>query len=349
MDRILQPTMWDVARAAGVSQATVSLVLSGNRRVSESTASRVRAAVAEIGYRHNATAKALRDGVAEMVGLIGDEVASAPFAGRVVEGAQERAWEDSQLLLVANTGGSGAVESAAVEQMLSHQVRRFVYASMFNRRVRVPDSLLSQDVVVLNGLDEAGEAWSVSPDEVQGGDDATAHLLEHGHRRVAMINIETLESGLPAAVGRHDGYRRALERAGVEYDEQLVRYGTGNTPDGFTHALALMRLDDPPTAIFCANDRTAWGAYQALAELGLRVPDDVSIIGFDNQDIIAGFLRPGLTTMNLPFREMGWAAVDLLLRGAAERTPDSEGRRSLLVRCDLVTRGSVAAPKGRTS
>jgi LacI family transcriptional regulator len=344
VSRMPQPTMWDVAHVAGVSQATVSLVLSGNSRVSETTASRVREAISQIGYRHNATAKALRDGVTDMVGLIGDQVASAPFAGRIVEGAQERAWDDGQLLLVANTSGSVDVEHAAVEQMLSHQVRRFVYASMYNRRVQVPPSLTKHDVVVLNALDEADQAWSVSPDEVQGGDDATTHLLDHGHRRIAMINIETLESGLPAAVGRHQGYRRALERAGIAYDPQLVRYGTGATPDGYAHARALMDLEQPPTALFCANDRTAWGAYQALSELGLSVPGDVSVVGFDNQDIIAGFLRPGLTTMNLPFREMGWMAVDRLLADAPSDAPP--GERSLLVRCELVARGSVSRPKG---
>lgn len=338
--------MWDVARNAGVSQATVSLVLSGNSRVSETTAARVREAISEIGYRHNATAKALRDGVADMVGLIGDQVASAPFAGRIVEGAQDRAWNDNQLLIVANTGGTAEVEHAAVEQMLSHQVGRFVYASMFNRRMRVPRSLLQRDVVVLNALDEAGETWSVSPDEVQGGDDATTHLLEHGHRRIGMINIETIESGYPAAVGRHQGYRRAMERAGIAYDPSLVRFGTGSTPDGYTFTRELMSGPNPPTALFCGNDRTAWGAYQALGELGLTVPDDVSIVGFDNQDIIAGFLRPGLTTMNLPFREMGWTAVDHLLAGDLTKTPENAGSRSMLIRCDLVSRGSVTTPKG---
>ena len=163
----------------------------------------------------------------------------------------------------------------------------------------------------------------------------------------ALLPKDSHGTPLPREDRLHAEAETQLQRARVAYDARLVRFGTGSTPDGYAHAMELMGLDDPPTAIFCANDRTAWGAYQALAELGLSVPDDVSIVGFDNQDIIAGFLRPGLTTMNLPFREMGWEAVDLLLRGAADRTPDSEGRRSLLVRCDLVTRGSVAAPKGR--
>lgn len=345
-----RPTMWDVARAAGVSQATVSLVLRGNggSRVSDETADRVRRTAHEIGYRTNATARALRDGHSEMIGLIGDQVASAPFAGRIVEGAQDRAWQDDQLLVVANTGGAPELEHAAVERLLSHQVRRFIYASMYNRPVTVPAELEPYEVVVLNAIDPSGETWSVSPDEVRGGSDATDRLLAAGHRRIGLINIESLDSGLPAAVGRYEGYRQALERAGIAYDPALVRFGTGATPDGYASTKELVALADPPTAIFCANDRTAWGAYQALAELGLRVPDDVSVIGFDNQDVLAPFLRPGLTTMNLPFREMGWQAVELLLAGGAVRTARNRGHRRLQLHCELVERDSVTAP-GRSA
>ncbi|GEL94438.1 transcriptional regulator [Cellulomonas composti] len=339
--------MWDVAHAAGVSQATVSLVLrgQGGTRVSAQTAQRVRDTAKAIGYRGNATARALRDGVAEMVGFIGDQVASAPFAGRIVEGAQDRAWQDDQLLLVANTGGSDEIERAAVAQMLSHQVRRVVYASMYNRPVDVPAELREIEIVVLNAIDPTGEVWSVSPDEVAGGRDAVTHLVEHGHRRIAMINIETLESGLPAALGRHEGYRLALADAGIAYDESVVRFGGGGTPHGYALTHELMALPAPPTAIFCANDRTAWGAYQALAELGLRVPEDVSVVGFDNQDVLAPFMRPALTTMNLPFREMGWTATDLLLTGNATRTPANAGARAVTLRCELVVRESVAEPR----
>lgn len=341
------PTMWDVAKLAGVSQAAVSLVLNGAgaSRVSAATQDRVRDAVKSLGYRTNATAKALRDGVAELLGFIGDKVASAPFAGKIVEGAQERAWQDGQLMLVVNTGGAEDIEHTAIEQMLSHQVRRFVYASMYNRPVRIPDALRGSDVVVLNAIDPTNTVWSVSPDEVDGGKAATTHLIEAGHRRIAMINIETLESGLPAAVGRYAGYSAALGEAGIAVDPSLVRFGQGSPEHGFQYARELMLDGEPPTAIFCANDRTAWGAYEALHDLGLRVPDDVSIIGFDNQETLAPFLHPALTTMNLPFRDMGWTAADLLLTGGATRT--SEGPKMLLLRCDLVIRASVDSPKER--
>ena len=341
------PTMWDVARAAGVSQATVSLVLSGKQgsRVSEETAEQVLRAVSDLGYRANATARALRDGYAEMVGLIGDKVASAPFAGQIVEGAQDRAWQDDQLLIVADTGGSADLERAAVGRMLSHQVKRFIYASMYNRPVTVPDELRHFDVVVLNAIDPTGEFWSVSPDEIRGGREATEHLLAAGHRRIGFINIAPVDSKLPAAAGRHEGYRAALRDAGVEYDRSLVRFGGGATPYGGAFGAELAALSDPPTAIFCANDRTAWGVCQALTERGLRIPEDMSIVGFDNQDLLAPYMRPALTTMNLPFREMGSVAVDLLLTDGAARTTANRGHRVVQLHCELVERESVTTPR----
>lgn len=339
-------TMWDVARAAGVSQATASIVLGAgdNSRISKETSDRVRDAARTLGYRRNEMAKALREGYSTIIGFIGDRVASSPFAGSIVEGAQERAWDDERLLVVANTEADARLESAAVEQMLGHQIRQFVYASMYNRSVTVPDALRAYDVVVLNAQDPTGGAWSVAPDEVRGGREATQHLLDHGHRRVAMINIGDLESGLPAATGRHDGYRDALRDAGIAYTAELVRSGGGGTSSGYVHTRELMALAEPPTAIFCANDRTAWGALQALAELGLSVPGDVSIVGFDNQELIAAETRPGLTTMNLPFREMGRTAVEILLANEAEDRR-GEPAASVRVHCPLVERESVASPR----
>ncbi|MBM7505895.1 LacI family DNA-binding transcriptional regulator [Agromyces aurantiacus] len=335
-------TMNEVAAAAGVSQATVSLVLNkaGGSRVAEATRQRVLEAAEELGYRPNAAAKTLRKGAAGLIGFVGDVVASSPFAGRIVEGAQARAWDDGMLLLTVNTGGDERLEAAAIDALLAQRVAGIVYASMYHRRLTVPEALEGLPTVVLNSEDAAGRARAVVPDEFEGGRAATRALLEAGHRRIAMINIETLASGLPAAVGRHDGYRSALGDAGVAYDRRLVREGDGNPQGGFDHTLALMSAASPPTAIFCANDRTAWGAYQALETLGLEVPRDVSIVGFDNQETLAPFLRPGLTTLGLPFVEMGRRAVDLLLGGhAADEIPER-------IECPLIERGSVAAPRG---
>jgi LacI family transcriptional regulator len=333
--------MHDVAHAAGVSQATVSLVLNnvGGTRVAPDTRAKVLAAVSKVGYRTNAAAKTLRDGTAGLIGFVGDVVASSPFAGRIVEGAQGRAWQDGMLLLVVNTGGDSELERASIDALLSHQVAGIVYASMYHQKLALPPVLDGVETVVLNSVDAAGRARSVVPDEVAGGRLAVEYLIRAGHSRIAMINIETLDSGLPAAVGRHAGYVDAMEHAGLEIDQNIILEGHGGPEDGHRLALELMGGARPPTAIFCANDRTAWGAYNALNELGLRVPADVSIIGFDNQETLAPHLNPGLTTLALPFVEMGRRAVEILISGGAQPGGPE------LVACHVVERGSVAAPR----
>lgn len=335
-------TMNDVAAAVGVSQATVSLVLNnaGGSRVAESTRRRVLDAANTLGYRPNAAAKTLRDGTAGLIGFVGDVVASSPFAGRIVEGAQARAWDDGMLLLTVNTGGDLHIEAAAIDSLLSHRVAGIVYASMYHRKLQVPEALADIPTVVLNSEDASGHARAVVPDEFAGGRQATEILLDAGHRRVAMINIATLASRLPAAVERYAGYCSALDDAGIAVDPSLVLEGDGDPRLGYDHTLTLMSRAEPPTAIFCANDRTAWGAYQALESLGLKVPRDVSIVGFDNQETLAPHLRPGLTTLELPFVAMGRRAVDILLDDLVlAGGPDRIG-------CPVITRESVAPPSG---
>jgi LacI family transcriptional regulator len=335
------PTMHDVAAAAGVSQATVSLVLNSasGSRFSEETRKRVRDAVNRLGYRTNAHAKVLREGVAGMIGFIGDSVATSPFAGAIIEGAQQRAWEDGLLLLTVNTGGDRELEAASLDTMLSYKVAGVVYAAMYHRQLDVPVALEGVRAVVLNSQDRAGRLPSVAPDEVKGGYTATRRLLDAGHSRIGLINIETLESGLPAAVGRYQGYTAALEEAGLEVDPALVRFGGGGEEDGYKYGMELLTAATPPTAIFCANDRGAWGAYQAVSDLRLSIPGDVSIVGFDNQAILAPHLRPGLTTLDLPFVAMGRRAVELILQNA-----EPDGRVELMD-CPLVERMSVTHPK----
>lgn len=335
-----RPTMHDVAARAGVSQAVVSIVLNGRYagRASESTAERIRAAATELGYRTNRQAKTLKTGVAEIVGLVADEVATAPFSGQMIKGAQDRAWKDGHTLMAVDTGGDDALETAAIETLLSHQVRGILYTATYHREVDVPDAALETRTVCLDARDKQGRVASVIPDEEKGGYDATRVLLDAGHTRIGMINIYPDES-LPAARERRRGYERALSEAGVAADPQIVHWGEGSHVGGYEGTRHLMALAEPVTAIFCGNDRTAFGAYRALEELGLAVPDDVSIIGFDDQDYLRDYFRPPLTTVQLPFLAMGELAAALVL----DSTSPVEDH---LIPCPVIHRGSVAAPKG---
>lgn len=333
--------MWDVAKLAGVSQATVSLVLNNvdSGRVTEETRARVRAAVTELDYRTNAFAKSLRSGQSGIIGFISDEVASAPFSGKLLKGAQLRAWESGNVILSIDTFSNPDLEAAAIDMMLSYRVRGIVYAAMYHRVIDLPEALNAVPTVVVNARDRSKTAPSVFPNEELGGYVATRRLIDNGHHRVAMINIQGQSSDLPAATGRFAGYRRALTEAGLSTSPALLRIGEGDVGDGYRLTLELLADVDPPTAIFCGNDRTAWGAYQALTSLGLRVPQDCSIVGFDNQEILAPNLQPGLTTMELPFEQMASRAVELLLSEGPLRYSDNP------IDCELISRGSVA-PRG---
>lgn len=314
------PTMNDVARRAGVSQATVSYVLNGRTEVqiTDETKLKIRQAVEELGYRPNAVARGLRSSRSKLIGFISDEIASTPHAGKIVLGAQRAAWEQGRLLLLVNTEGDPAMEEAAVQTMLEHQVDGIVYATMYHRRAQPPAALRQTPCILLDCYVEDGSLPSVVPDEVQGGRTATEVLLDKGHRRIGFINIE---DPLPAALGRLEGYRQALAARGVPFDSTLVRSVPTWAAGGYQGAMELMRLPDPPTALFCFSDYVAMGAYDALRKLGLSIPGDVAVMGFDNQEIIAAHLYPPLSTMALPHAHLGEWAVRFMLDQASATPP----------------------------
>lgn len=334
-------TMWQVAERAGVSQATVSLVLNNveGNRVAEATRNRVLDAVKDLDYRTNAFAKSLRSGESGLIGFISDEVASAPFAGQLLKGAQLLAWETGNVILSVDTYNEPDLEAAAIDMMRSYRVRGVVYASMYHRLLDLPASLDGIPSVVVNAQDRSGTVPSVFPDEELGGYAATRHLIEAGHTRIAMINIQDADSDLPAGVGRLQGYRRALTEAGITERPEWIRHGSGIVEDGLELTTGLFTQADRPTAVFCGNDRTAWGAYRAIERLGLRVPDDCAIVGFDNHEMIAPYLDPGLTTVELPYEQMARTGLEILLSpGAAQ--PDR-----IPIECSLIPRGSVSKAK----
>lgn len=311
-----RPTLKDVANAAGVSVTTVSYVINqqtgGNIRISDETRDRVWRAVEDLDYRPNLAARHTRTGQSQLIGLISDEIASTPFAVNIIKGAQSEAWQHEKMLFVINTERDKHAEQQAITALLDRRVEGIIYATMYHRAVSPPDDIRKVPTVLLDCFCEDYSLPSITPDEVQGGQVATEVLLERGHRRIGFINID-FERHYPAAAGRLAGYQQALEAYGVPFSDDLVRVGNTMADQGYAHARALMALLDPPTAIFCGTDRTAMGVYDALKEMGLRIPADVAVVGFDNQELIAAYLRPALSTMALPHYEMGrWAVQQLL-------------------------------------
>jgi LacI family transcriptional regulator, galactose operon repressor len=332
------PTMNDVARLAGVSQTTVSFILNKTPNISipEETRERVLAAVEKLGYRPNALAQGLRMQRSNIIGFIIDEIAITPHAGKTIEGAQDVAWENDQILVLVNTKSNRQIEEAAVEMLLERQVEGVLYATMYHRRVRVPDALREVPTVLLDCFVEDGSFSSAVPDEFNGGRTATEYLLKKGHRRIGYLNNT---DPIPATFGRFEGYKAALAAYEIPYDERLVCAEQSDSGGGYRGALQLMQQPNPPSALFCFNDRMAMGAYDALRKLNLRIPEDVAVMGFDNQELIAAYLFPPLTTMELPHYQMGAWAVNYLLKmieNPGEAAPVQEK-----IECRLVERGSA--------
>jgi LacI family transcriptional regulator len=330
------PTMRDIARLAGVSQTTVSFVLNNkpNIAIADETRQKIWQVVEELGYRPNSLARSLRSNRTRLIGFVSDEIATTPFAGGIIQGAQETAWNAGYLLLLINTGRSPEARDEAVRVMLEHQVEGILYASWFHRRVDPPAMLREAPCVLLDCFAADASLPSVVPDEVQGAFTAVEHLLAKGHRRIGFIN---LDDRIPAVRGRLTGYKQALAAHSVPFDPSLVVAVDRNAHGGYQGALDLMHLPQPPTALFCFNDRMAMGAYDALRKLGLAVGADVAVVGFDNQEIIAAQLYPGLTTMELPHYGMGEWGVNCLLEHALRMPPPVQHK----IACPLIERQSA--------
>ncbi|MCA0251281.1 MAG: LacI family DNA-binding transcriptional regulator [Actinobacteria bacterium] len=333
-------TIKQVAEEAGVSITTVSHVLNNvpGLRVNPVTRQRIQDVSARLGYVPNGLAQSLRTRRSNTIGLIGDEIVTTPFAGKLVLGAQEVALTRDTVMFVVSTGYQRDVENREIEELLRRQVDGILYASMFHRELELPSQLASVPTVFLNAqCTTPGVPW-VAPDEAAGGHDAADTLIAAGHRRLGFINNI---DDIPASAGRLEGFRARMFEAGLSARDLAVVAVESDAAGGYAAAMRLLAGPDRPTGVFCFNDRIAMGAYRAAAELRLRIPQDVSIVGFDNQEYVADGLYPGLTTIELPHYDMGvWAAQKLFkkINGTIGDTPTA------LLRGPVIHRSSVAPP-----
>jgi LacI family transcriptional regulator len=331
----------DVSKAAGVSVTTVSHALSETHqsRVNAETRQHVREVAARLGYAPNRLASGLRNQRSYLLGLVSDQIASTPFAGEMILGAQDAAFERGWVLMLVDSGGNRALEERQVNTLLQHQVDGIVYAKMYHQQVHVPDDVQGVPVVLLDAIDADGRFSSVVPDEVAAARTAVKELTDAGHRRIGFINNS---DDIPATEGRLQGYREGLAAAGIEYDGGLVTPQMPEVGGGRAGAQKLLGLAERPTALFCFHDRQAFGAYEVAASKGLTIPDDLSVVSIDNFEIIADGLWPGLTSVALPHYDMGRWAVSRLLDEI--ENPDAEPAQ-IRFECPIVRRGSVARPR----
>lgn len=331
----------DVAKAAKVSVTTVSHALSEAQgsRVNAATREHVRAVAEDLGYAPNRLASGLRNQRSYLIGLVSDQIATTPFAGEMILGAQDAAYERGWLLMLLDTAGDRELEKRQISTLLQHQIDGIVYARMYHQRIELPSELGGVPTVLLDAVSAQENVSSVVPDEAAAARTGVHALISAGHRRIGFINNV---DDIPATLGRLQGYVQALGECGIEFDPALVAAAPSDAGGGRIAAHSLLSRTARPTALLCFNDRMAMGAYQAAGSLGLEIPQDLSVIGIDNLELIAGSLWPGLTTVALPHYGMGsWAVTRLL-----DEIEGPEGQEPFrkLFDCPLVRRGSVAAP-----
>ena len=336
-------TMKDVARRARVSVSTVSHVLNGTRKVSEETRGDVLAAVEELSYRPNLLAKGLKTRRTYTIGLLISDIQNSFFTS-VVRGVEDEALSRGYHLFLCNTDEDPEREDEYITELAKKRVDGLMVAPSARRgdhvgRLRdegVPFIFVDRDV-------EGVDADVVSVDNRAGMRLIAEHLVGLGHRRIAMIS-----GPLDKASGseRHLGLRDALADLGVELEDTLVHFGDFRTSSGREGARELLGLPSPPTALVTANNQMTLGALLAINEMGLGVPGDVSVVGFDDPEW-APLTGPPLTTLAQPTYEMGVRAAEMLL-DRIETGPDEESRKVLLEPW-LVVRESTGPATGRST
>jgi LacI family transcriptional regulator len=331
------PTIVDVARESGVSYSTVSRVLNNYEYVKPATREKVLQAAQRLGYVPNQQARSLAGGRSNLIGVLVPGLDNG-YIIEIVRGIDEELAQAGYNLILYTTHRhegreaeyiSGIVNGAADGLLLVVPMISATYLEVLHQR-NFPCVLIDQS-------DPAAQNTCVYASNVEGAYAATRHLIELGHRRIGFI---TGLMGLQSAVDRLQGYTNALNDHGIARDDRLIVHGNFMESGGRGAANTLLDLDPPPTAIFASNDLSAFGAIAAIRERGLRVPEDISVVGFDDLPQ-ARMSYPRLTTVHQPIEEMGRIAVRMLLQQI--ETPDSAPTR-VMVETHLILRDSSAPP-----
>ncbi|MEV4954070.1 LacI family DNA-binding transcriptional regulator [Paenarthrobacter nitroguajacolicus] len=306
-------TLADVAERAGVSRTAASLILNGreNTRLSVDARRRVFEAAEALNYRPNLMARGLRMDKSATIGFVSDRIASTRYAGPMIRGALRAARERDHTLFVTETEGDLREQELAIEALLDRQVDALILATVTGT-IMMPERQLPVPLVVLNGSAGPGEYHSVLPDEKSGGRQAASHLIDLGHRRVHILGTSEPEYWTVPVRRRIESLLSEFSKGGVEVVQVALDRPVWDFETGLDTATRAVAKHGPVTAAIALNDTLAAGAYEGFRQAGLVIPDDVSIVSFDDDDIVS-VLRPHLTTVALPFEAMGRRAVELAL------------------------------------
>ncbi|MEV0285858.1 MULTISPECIES: LacI family DNA-binding transcriptional regulator [unclassified Kribbella] len=332
-------TIYDVARRSGVSPATVSRVLSGRRNVDPELSEKVRAAVAELGYRPNGVARNLRKSRTNLLAVVISDIEN-PFFTSLVRGLEDVAQTEGYHVVLCNSDEDPAKEAAYASAVLTEQMAGVVISptSTADGVLQLADAKLP--MVLIDRRVDGVEADTVLVDNEHGAHEGVKHLIDGGYRRIACI---TGPRKVSTAMDRLAGYRSALRAGGIRYDKDLVRHADFREAGGYAAMESLLELPEPPEALFVTNNLMTVGALECLAKKGVRAPADIAVVGFDDIPW-ADLVVPSLTTVAQPTYELGRTAGLLLKdRIASPGRPPS----TVTLRTELHIRATSAPRKPR--
>jgi DNA-binding LacI/PurR family transcriptional regulator len=338
-------TIREIAKATGVSIATVSRALNDTEHpINEETKQRVLTTAKELGYRPNQAARNLRLDRSLMIGIITDADNSphsphtpSPHTPIIIQGLQDTFRQQGYYCMVINAYWDPTTEQREINSLLSHSVEGVVFVETWLSTASSMLELANKPYVFAHRLFGTPKKNSIVADDTYGARLAVSHLIKSGHRRIGHISGP---EEFYASVARLQGYQTELAEAGITFDPTLVEAcDNWQLPSGYQAAQRLLKITLPPTAIFAANDRIALGAIHAIQDAGLRVPEDVAVVGYDNEEL-ASLVRPAITTVTLPRYEIGQAGANLLQKLINQEIGASE---ELQVKGELIIRQSCGA------
>lgn len=331
-------TIKDVAREAGISYSTVSRVVNNKEYVKPATRQRVMDAMAKLGYQANLQARSLAGGRTNVIGLLVHDIAS-PYTGELIRGIDDVLAQNQYELMIYTTHRHKNKEHAFVSTMTRGLTEGLLIVLPVQAE-KYTDSLREHDFpyVLIDQNSANHQDPSVTSANQEGAREAVEHLIKLGHRRIGII---TGWMDVAGARDRLQGYKLALLNHNIRFDPDLVIKGDFTQPLGFSGAQTLLNLSSPPTAIFPSNDDAAVGAIEAIKLAGLQVPEDISVIGFDDVPMAAN-LTPKLTTVHQPIAEVGKIATQMLLNSLDD--PDVT-IRNIVLPTTLIIRESTAPPR----
>mgnify|MGYP002713069905 CR=1 FL=1 len=333
-------TIKDVAREAGISYSTVSRVVNNKEYVKPATRQRVLAAMNKLGYQANLQARSLAGGRTNVIGLLVHDIAS-PYTGELIRGIDDILGANDYELMVYTTHRRKNKEPKFVATMARGLTEGLLIVLPVQAEKYI-ENLRERNFpyVLIDQNSEDSQAPSVTSANLEGACEAVEHLITLGHRRIGVI---TGWMDIAGARDRLAGYKRALAKHNIPFDPELVVEGDFTPPSGYAGTEKLLQLNNPPTAIFPSNDDAALGTIEAIKAAGLHVPEDISVIGFDDVPLAAN-LSPKLTTVRQPIEDVGKMATQMLL--SIIDNPEQEIEHIVLP-TELIIRESTTSPPNK--